>query len=53
MHSIITVTFFLTKEDLYFSSSAYNLILQEKKNKTFYQNIQKGRLIPISKILEI
>ena len=54
MHSIIIVTSFLTKEeDLYFSSSTYNLILQEKKNKTYYQNIQKGCLIPISKILEI
>ena len=45
---------FLTKEeDLYFSSSIYNLILQEKKNKKFYQNVRKGYLIPISKILEI
>jgi len=55
MHSIITVTsFFLTKKkDLYFSSSTYNLILQENKNKTYYQNVQKECLIPISKILEI
>jgi len=44
MHSMITVTSsFLTKEeDLYFSSSIYNL--QEKKNKTY---IQKGCLIPV------
>jgi len=49
------VLLFLIKEDLYFSSSTYNLILQEKKNKTIHQNIQKGflYLIPISKILEI
>ena len=54
IHSIITVTSsFLTKEDLYFSSSTYNLILQEKKNKMYYQNVQKEYLIPISKILEI
>jgi len=41
MHSISIVTSsFLTKEeDLYFSSSTYNLILQEKKNKMYYQNI--------------
>jgi len=52
MHSIITVTssFLTTEEDLYFSSSIYNLLLQEKKNKIFYQNVQKGYLIPISKI---
>jgi len=51
MHSIIIViSSFLTKEDLYFSSSTYNLILQEKK---IYQNVQKGCLISISKILEI
>jgi len=52
MHSIITVTssFLTTEEDLYFSSSIYNLLLQEKKNKIFYQNVQKGCLIPISKI---
>jgi len=41
MHSVITVTSsFLTKEEyLYFSSNTYNLILEEKKNKTYYQNI--------------
>jgi len=51
MHSIIIViSSFLTKEDLYFSSSTYNLILQEKK---IYQSVQKGCLISISKILEI
>jgi len=55
MHSIITVTssFLTKKKDLYFSSSTYNLILQENKNKTYYQNVQKECLIPISKILEI
>ena len=52
LNAIITViSSFLTKEeDLYFSSSTYNLILQDKKNKRFYQ---KECLISIFKILKI
>jgi len=43
MHSIITVTssFLIKEEDLYFSSSTYNLILQEKKIKRFTKMFKK------------
>jgi len=51
MHSIITV--FFDKKKIYIFRAALNTNLILQKKKTYYQNVQKGCLIPISKILEI